>query len=534
MSHPSDLETGSTVPCLWSPSDSEVGREILRRRLALFTRVLLAVPVSLYLLDRLQGPSSSRTGWLWWIDPSGASPLPPLAASLVLAAMGWLTSWRSSSYARLRGLDACGTLFACAFAALPGISAGTGSTNHQALLAAVSILVARALLVPSRAYETLSIGAAASVPGVVLAALAEPLDLSQCLGYVVAVVLSTFASKLLYELRCEVTEARRLGQYTLEEKIGAGGMGEVYRARHAMLRRPTAVKLLRPDLAGERSIARFEREVQLTSRLTHPNTVSIYDYGRTPDGVFYYAMEHLPGITLEDLVRQDGPQPAGRVIHILKQVCGSLSEAHGIGLIHRDIKGANVILCERGGLHDVVKVVDFGLVKDIGNLSQTTASVPKAILGTIHYLSPEAIQTPDALDPRSDIYSLGALAYHLLAGRQVFEGKTFVEVCIHHVQTPPVPPSARGSFPVPADLERLVLSCLEKEPARRPRSAQDLIHALEACEDASAWSEDLAQAWWKDFERLRRNESSVAEPTRASENRASRQAETAFEPIRRS
>jgi len=211
---------------------------------------------------------------------------------------------------------------------------------------------------------------------------------------------------------------RRLGQYTLERKIGAGGMGIVYRASHAMLRRPTAIKLLPPDRAGEASIARFEREVQMTAQLSHPNTVAIYDYGRTPEGVFYYAMEYLDGINLEDLVRTYGAQPAGRVLAILDQVCGALAEAHERGLVHRDIKPANIILTERGGEPDVAKVVDFGLVKPIvTDDPRLTMSMPGVMTGTPLYLSPESLTSPESGDPRSDLYALGAVGCAVAANR---------------------------------------------------------------------------------------------------------------------
>ena len=243
----------------------------------------------------------------------------------------------------------------------------------------------------------------------------------------------------------------------------------VYLARHAMLRRPTAVKLLRPEKTNEKSIVRFEREVQLTSQLTHPNTITIYDYGRTSEGIFYYAMEYVDGIDLETLVTRHGPQPEGRVIHILVQVCGSLVEAHGIGLIHRDIKPSNIILTRRGGLFDFAKLVDFGLVKavDVGRVAVLTPS--DLIVGTPHYMAPEVIRHPDQADARSDLYAVGAVGYFLLAGRPLFEGGSVAEILFQHVGTKPEPPSVHRGNAVSPELESLLLGCLAKEPADRPR-----------------------------------------------------------------
>ncbi len=234
------------------------------------------------------------------------------------------------------------------------------------------------------------------------------------LGGVAIFAFSLLLERLQASLRKSAVAARRLGQYVLVQEIGRGSNGMVYRARHTLLRRPVAIKVLSPDLTNEATVERFEQEAQMTSQLTHPNTVAIYDYGRTPEGLFYYAMEYLSGINLDHLVRQFGPQPEGRVIHILRQVCGSLAEAHRVGLIHRDIKPANILLTRRGGVCDTVKVLDFGLVKAAHAAPKGPAE--GAVVGTPHFMSPEAIQTPDVLDARSDLYSVGAVAYWLLTG----------------------------------------------------------------------------------------------------------------------
>ncbi|HEY8430880.1 MAG TPA: serine/threonine-protein kinase, partial [Sandaracinaceae bacterium] len=244
------------------------------------------------------------------------------------------------------------------------------------------------------------------------------------------------------------------------------------------------------------AMSRFEREVQLTAQLTHPNTVTIYDYGRTADGVLYYAMELLDGATLEAIVEVDGPQPAARVVHVLEQVAGALGEAHSIGLIHRDVKPANIVLCTHGGEHDVAKVVDFGLVKELEERHPATVSQEGTISGTPLYMAPEILIEPNAASPRSDIYALGAVGYYLLTGEHVFSGRTVIEVLGHHLHTEPIPPSRRLGDPVPEDLERLVLDCLRKDPKERPQSAAELRGRLEACTGVGRWTQRSAEKWW--------------------------------------
>jgi serine/threonine-protein kinase len=309
-----------------------------------------------------------------------------------------------------------------------------------------------------------------------------------------AMITCTVISWVIYGLRAEVRQARQLGQYVLESKIGEGGMGEVYRARHGMMRRPSALKLLRSDRAGEANLRRFEREVQLTARLTHPNTITIFDYGRTQAGVFYYAMELLDGANLQHIVAVGGPQPAGRVARILAMACGALSEAHGIGLIHRDIKPANIMLCTQGGERDVVKLLDFGLVKELEVDRNVALTGENSVTGTPQYMAPESILDPGSVDERTDIYALGAVAYYLLAGGELFKGKSVVEICSQHLHQQPDPLSLRG-VAVPSELEELVQACLEKDPARRPQSATQLRRRLEACA-VEPWDAEHARAWW--------------------------------------
>jgi serine/threonine protein kinase len=312
-------------------------------------------------------------------------------------------------------------------------------------------------------------------------------------------VFTVRVAKLKRQARAAAIEAKQLGQYQLEQKLGAGAMGVVYRGRHAMLRRPTAIKLLDADKVTEQSISRFEREVQITSQLTHPNTVQIFDFGRTPEGVFYYAMEYLEGIDLQALVDKYGPQPAGRVIHILRQVCGSLYEAHSSGLVHRDIKPSNLMLTRRGAEADVVKVLDFGLVKLREDQPQDGGE--RGLAGTPLYMSPEAIQLPNSVDGCSDLYAVGAVGYFLLTGRPVFEAGSIVDLCNKHVSETPVPPSQRLGRPVPEELENAILACLEKSRAKRPQTARDLAQRLARCPAAAEWTIDDAEDWWSRHER---------------------------------
>ena len=309
------------------------------------------------------------------------------------------------------------------------------------------------------------------------------------------------------------TRSSALGSYTLDEKVGQGGMGVVYKASHALLQRPAAIKLLVPERAGERAVERFEREVQVTSRLTHPNTISIYDFGRTPDGTFYYAMEYVDGLDLQTLVEHHGPQPPARVAHLLSQLAGALAEAHDAGLIHRDVKPANVMVCERGGMLDVVKVLDFGLVKQMDSDEDAASTDAHRIVGTPLYLAPEALTAPESLDARSDLYALGALAYFLLTGSAPFSGTNVVDVCRQHLYSDPTPVSLRAPNPVPHALETLVMSCLAKSREARPPSASHVRAALLPL--ASTWGQRDASAWWADSPA---NESEPAASVRASLN----------------
>ena len=283
------------------------------------------------------------------------------------------------------------------------------------------------------------------------------------------------------------------GNYDLIEQIGEGGIARVYRARHRLLKRPTAVKIVKLAMATDEMLARFDREVRLASQLSHPNTVEIYDYGRTDKGEPYYAMELLDGLDLQALVDRDGPLPPARVAHILRGVAGSLAEAHERGLLHRDIKPANVMVCRRGGEFDVVKVLDFGLVKDIRGPQSRDLTRSLQVLGTPAFMAPERIRDPGGAEARSDLYALGALGFFLLAGRPPFAGDSDLSIAYHVVHTPAPRPPASGSAPALADL---IMRCLEKDPARRPAAADEIVTLLDGLLAEMPWTHEQAREWW--------------------------------------
>lgn len=508
--------------------DTEERQTFYQQRLALFALAMCSVSAVFFGLWNLAlvglypsvplGDVLGRPGNFWH-----------LGATFLLFA-GWLSIPRLRVSKRGLALIDGGLITAVTVTyAVMGYASRRPGTRVELVVVMIYMLfqLARAVIVPSTPRRTGVIGGLASIPPVILGSLlgsdvppmpwpADP-TVAELAGpspnvYVAVFILlwcattvaiATLASRIVYGLRQQVREARELGHYRLDEKLGEGGMGAVYKAHHALLRRPTVLKLLPPEKAGAHNISRFEREVRVSSRLTHPNNVAIYDYGRTPDGIFYYAMEYLEGIDLQALVELDGPQDPSRVVHVLVQVCGALAEAHEVNLVHRDVKPANIILCERGGVPDTAKVVDFGLVKEIeSNPAPLLASGVNTILGTPMYLSPEAINEPDRVDARSDLYALGAVAYFLLSAVTVFTGKTIVEICAHHLHTTPVPPSTRLGRELPKDLEAVVLKCLEKDPARRIQSARELKDALLRLA-IPPWSEAQARRWWSERRDLR-------------------------------
>jgi serine/threonine-protein kinase len=364
------------------------------------------------------------------------------------------------------------------------------------------VVLTRALVVPSTGMRTALTSGLAFAPMAIASFILPFLHTQEVqppafvIGFfmcaAVAVLLASAGSRIIYGLRKQVNEAMQLGEYTLGDLISKGGMGEVYRGQHALLRRPTAIKLMRADKLGADYLERFVREVELTSRLTHPSAVAVFDYGHSAEGGFYYVMEYLGGgIDLGRLVREHGPQPSGRVVGILVQALGALAEAHEHGFSHRDIKPENIILCERGLIPDVPKVVDFGLAKEITKEIGASAQV---ILATPGYVAPEVI-TDASTGPSADLYALGAVGYYLVTGRAVFEG-TVGEVLKQHLTAEPRPPSELASLS--PGLEAVILRCLQKRPADRYESATALADALRALPVDPDWDTTRARAWWRE------------------------------------
>jgi tRNA A-37 threonylcarbamoyl transferase component Bud32 len=322
------------------------------------------------------------------------------------------------------------------------------------------------------------------------------LDLAILMGTAFAV--AVFGSYRFAMLQREAFQAKQLGQYQLGTKLGAGGMGEVFKAEHVLLRRPCAIKLIRPDQTRDPAVLqRFEREVQAMATLTAPNTVEVFDYGQADDGTFYYVMEYLPGMNLDALVGKHGPLPPERAVHFLRQVCRALREAHAIGLLHRDIKPSNIFACERGGVPDVAKLLDFGLVQDLGlNGDADRLTLQGTVLGSPPYMSPEQAAGRNDIDVRADIYSLGGVGYYLLTGRPPFLRETAMEMLLAHAYEAPTPPSELRPE-IPADVEAVILRCLMKKPDERFPDVNAMEKALAACFVAEGWSEEQAQSWWK-------------------------------------
>ncbi len=319
----------------------------------------------------------------------------------------------------------------------------------------------------------------------------------QVAGTTMLGVISVLVSRNLYTLQRSAHRAKRLGNYLIEKQLGEGGMGKVYVAQHAMICRPTAVKVMSADGAdGPTALARFEREVRLSASLTHPNTITIFDFGRSSDNTFYYAMEYLEGLDLDRMVKDHGPLPPERVLYLLRQVCGSLSEAHARGIVHRDIKPSNIFVTNRGGLFDFVKVLDFGLARKVESAGDSGLTKTGMVFGTPRYIAPETVSGARLADARSDLYNVGGVAYWLLTGQPLFPGSSSLELIIDHVKTVPSRPKEVSEQAIPDALDGIVMKLLEKEPDDRFQTADELIAALQAVPLAQPWSQERAREWW--------------------------------------
>ena len=379
----------------------------------------------------------------------------------------------------------------------------------------ISLMFTYALFIPNTMQRAaVVIGLMAAVPILLLAVMmvtdsemarlvmSEPTAQNNLVSFVLLTILSAVASVFgvdtISSLQREAFEAKQFGQYRLKQKIGAGGMGEVYLAEHQLMKRPCVLKMIRPDRAGdEKVLARFQREVRATARLSHWNTIEIFDYGHTADGTFYYVMEYLPGMSLAELVKRYGAIPPERAVHLLRQVCAALSEAHGMGLIHRDIKPGNIFVAQRGGVYDVAKLLDFGLVKPLMEEQSLELTAEGTITGSPLFMSPEQATGESNADVRSDIYALGAVAYFLVTGRAVFEETKPIKLILAHAQQEVVPPSQLQEG-IPGDLERVILRCLAKSPEDRYQTVEELAEGLAACRGSRAWDAEQAAQWWRE------------------------------------
>ena len=501
------------IPALWGSGGSdEEAREYLRSRMTTLWKVMFWAFVALIgsqmLLYELYEPTIKphHQDWIYVVATIG----------LVIMAVIWRGVLARDTKLTIDQLYAIDTFYSTASGVVLAICAICAAdfppSHYVCLIYAAYAVFARAIVVPSSGRRTLIVATLNFVPLVIAAVYIalygkiEPTPravffLGALTLSAVAVVLAAVGSDRIYGLRQKVTEVMQLGKYVLGDKIGEGGMGKVYEARHLLLRRPTAIKLMHAN--KPENMTRFEAEVQAMSELTHPNTAAVYDYGQS-DGVFYYAMEYLgDGIDLAKLIRLYGPQPASRVASILEQICGALAEAHERKLIHRDIKPNNIILCERGLLPDIAKVVDFGLVKDIA--PEATGQSTQVIVGTPHYLAPEQL-LGRTIGPAVDLYALGLVGYELLTGKKPFDGKTVMEYATKHITQKPARPSEVTAVHIPPELEAIIMKCLEKDPEQRFASASEMADALRAVPASQDWTRDDARGWWREYAKKRKAE----------------------------
>jgi serine/threonine-protein kinase len=456
---------------------------------------------------------------------AGYQWIPPVTLTLVSGALIALIRSRRASPATVVRIGLVyQVVFSYAIAsgaylgAFEGMTAEYLTVDRVGLSYVVPWMLVFTVLVPARPREAILalLASATAVPVVYLAQVpggaAPSLAPDQFFSifiapYALTAVFSYVAARVVHSLGVEVRRAHELGSYRLESLLGRGGMGEVWRASHQSLARPAAIKVIRRDTrvgpettAADLAAARFEQEAQVIASLQSPHTVELYDFGTAEDGTLFYVMELLEGIDLDALVRRHGPLPPERVVHLMRQVCASLAEAHRRGAVHRDIKPANIYLCRLGVEHDFVKVLDFGLVKQVTPVVHSAAApvtLPDLVAGTPHFMAPELALGSKTIDGRVDLYSLGCVAYWLLTGRLVFDAETPTATIVAHVQTPPSPPSGASEMAIPEALDRIVLDCLAKDPDARPQSAEALAARLASIQFERPWTQADAARWWE-------------------------------------
>ena len=479
------------------------------RRLGVFSGVVAAVWALGLTMDVLVAPSV--TGMLNW----RAIPIHTSAITVSAALCWFVHRSRAAVDAKITAGLAFMLLNAAAIGALNAWAYVPPRPEEIHISWITVLILVYSMIAPSAPRRMLlaSLGAAAMDPlAFTVASLAgaptPPLFVVVMLSWpnFACAVIARIPSRILQRIGRRLHEAQELGSYHLIEQLGSGGMGEVWRAEHRLLARQAAIKLLRPEVMGARDenesrlmLRRFEREAQATAMLNSPHTIQLFDFGVTQDARFYYVMELLAGRDLESLVREFGPLPASRVIYLLRQVCHSLADAHARGLVHRDVKPANIYVCRMGLDYDFAKVLDFGLVKIKKHApgADTLTTMDHTTTGTPAYMAPETILGDVDVDRRADVYALGCVAYFLLTGELVFDADTSMKMLMHHLNTPPVPPSQRTELAIPRELDELVLACLQKDPNQRPQNAGELFQMAYNCRACEEWNQDHARRWWE-------------------------------------
>ena len=508
-----------------SMGESKEALRLLRSRLAAVT-FALSVAFSIFAVWLTVGQSIGLIddGWAWVIAEYALTVFFIGTAVWLRGSSDMSTVCARSIELLVFGLPAMFFAGHTARALIESIHSGTGLVPVT-VQGWVLLIFAHAIFIPNPWRRAALVSASLALMPVMVTILTGVFDaqtrlvlwnnpsplVDMTLGLTATAAVAIIGVRTINYMRSEMFEAKQFGRYRLRELLGSGGMGEVYLAEHQLLRRPCAIKIIRPERAGDaKMLARFEREVQATAKLSHWNSVYIYDYGHTADGTLYYVMEYLPGLTLQELVTKSGPLRPARIIYLLQQICSALHEAHGLGLIHRDVKPANIFVSERGGQYDVAKLLDFGLVKPIRsmagqrgddlNTGVTELTVDGGFAGSPLYMSPEQAIGEATPDPRSDIYSLGAVAYFMMTGKPPFSAQHAMRVILQHLNDEPMPPSQAVNRPlnwqIPADLEAVVLKCMQKDPEDRYATICELDSALAACADANDWDYRSAHDWW--------------------------------------